>query len=159
VGHLVRWFPGAKVLYLARHPIDVVTSFWRRAQDDPQAAGWAAVDVDSFVQRYRRNVALAQGWAERRPGQVRLLRYEDLVDDPDGVLEALLQFVDAPFAPDAVTGEDRVGDQGDRYVWGDVRRQTKDWQEFIDLVTAVDIERRLESTMARLGYTPHAALG
>jgi len=50
---LWRTFPRAQFLYVYRHPVDVFSSYRRRAADDP-AAGWAArLTPEDFCKAYR----------------------------------------------------------------------------------------------------------
>src|SRR5918993_578669 len=47
---LVATFPRARFLYIHRHPVDVFTSYRRRAALDPQAS-WANIRLDEFCRR------------------------------------------------------------------------------------------------------------
>jgi acyl transferase domain-containing protein/acyl-CoA synthetase (AMP-forming)/AMP-acid ligase II/pimeloyl-ACP methyl ester carboxylesterase len=93
------WFENARYIHLVRHPYAVVESFSRMRmhklvgydQADPYAVAesiWAASN---------RNVLdLA---AQVGPDRYRLMRYEDLVRDPEPLLHELCEFLGVPYDP------------------------------------------------------------
>jgi hypothetical protein len=151
-GHLMRWFPGARLLYIARHPVDVITSYWRRAEADEDSAAWARLELETFASLYAKRTAAAQRWARLRPSAFRILRYEDLVHDPERTLEAVCRFAGADFDRTAIEASDRRGPRWDPHLWGPAVEQTKDWRDFIAADVAHALEERLSQPLAALAY-------
>jgi hypothetical protein len=49
--HLWATFPDARLLAITRDPVDAYASYRRRSADDPDG-GWAAVPIDTFIDRW-----------------------------------------------------------------------------------------------------------
>jgi tetratricopeptide (TPR) repeat protein len=87
-----RLFPNAKILFVQRHPCDVVLSCFI-TRFEPNAALANFVALESTAKRYGE---LRKFWSQCRsilPLIVHLVRYERLVEDADSELRALLAFL------------------------------------------------------------------
>jgi tetratricopeptide (TPR) repeat protein len=94
-----RLFPGAPILFVERHPYDVVLSCFM-ANFRLNRAMRSFTDLHEAALTYD---AVFTAWheAEARLGlNVHRVRYERLVGDPEGELRAALSFIGADFAPD-----------------------------------------------------------
>ncbi|MEO5579031.1 MAG: sulfotransferase [Gemmatimonadaceae bacterium] len=107
IGTLLKWYPGARVIYLIRDPRAACASLlqapWRTnpgsdAQgvkpDRMRRLGLLHDDSCSWrrnVDRYRRD------W--ERDGRVMLVRYEDLASSPESALRTVCHFIGAEFDP------------------------------------------------------------
>lgn len=102
---------GDQVCYVGviRHPLDVAVS----CKDFVDAAGMYPEPMHAYLRRHPKPVeAFVRSWAdttralmalgERRPENCVICRYEDLVEDPAGVVGDILGFIGE--APDAATG-------------------------------------------------------
>lgn len=93
---IARVFPDARFILALRHPADVVLSnFMQNFRANEAMANFctpedAAVFYDRVMTLWRRS-------AELMPLQVHAIRYEDLVDDFDGQVTRLLDFLDLPW--------------------------------------------------------------
>jgi hypothetical protein len=105
---------------IIRHPLDVAMS----CVDFCQAAGVYPAVLHPYIVRYPQPVeAFARSWidaakalislGERRPDQVVVCRYEDLVAAPHETISDVLGFLGAPeatdFISDALTGVENLG--------------------------------------------------
>ena len=98
VGLLQRIFPGAPLVFLARHPCDVVLScFMNNFQFNSGTVHF--VRLDTTVKLYCDAMALWLLYRERLPLNHIMLRYEDLVTQPEAELRRLLEFLKAPWSP------------------------------------------------------------
>ena len=97
-GLLQRIFPGAPLVFLARHPCDVVLScFMNNFQFNSGTVHF--VRLDTTVRLYCDAMALWLLYRERLPLNHIMLRYEDLVTQPEAELRRLLEFLGASWSP------------------------------------------------------------
>lgn len=105
----------AGAIYIVRNPADIVPSYAHHEgkdfdtiitmmADDTAAldywAGRRSPNVPQLVGSWSGNVA---SWVDQAPFPVLLVRYEDLLDKPDGMLESILEFLRMPHTPERVT--------------------------------------------------------
>lgn len=149
-------FPHSRLLYVHRHPVDVLSSYRRRAQVDPDG-GWAAIDVDEFCRRYERSVTRVQRWLDAGHRDLLLVSYEAFVTDPATVFVEVCAFLDEPFVAEAV--EERQPQPGrwlaDPHLWDGIVPQTKRWTDYLSPHEAALMQRRLASAMQLVGYAPY----
>ncbi len=96
--YVARLFPRADWLLLLRHPCDCVLSCHMQAFGINGGA-LAFASLESTARTY---AAVMQWWEEQRarvPARVHVLRYEDLVQDVPGRLQALMDFLSLPMEP------------------------------------------------------------
>lgn len=106
-------WPELKVIIIARDPIASIRSWretsygWQPALDDPKAGLWRRMygQIPSCQTPLERRAHLwnllidrAEEVAGRYPSQVRMLRYEELVEKPAEVVSALYEHIGAPDA-------------------------------------------------------------
>lgn len=97
-GLLQRIFPGAPLVFLARHPCDVVLScFMNNFEFNSGTVHFTR--LDSTVRLYCDAMALWLRYRERLPLNHIMLRYEDLVTEPEAELRRLLEFLGASWSP------------------------------------------------------------
>jgi hypothetical protein len=101
---LLEMFPDARFVHIIRDPYDIYPStlhLWRslytiQGLQRPSWSGLQQYILDTFTHMYQR---LEEGKRRIPPGRFREVRYEDLVRDPLGQLEALYRALDlADFA-------------------------------------------------------------
>lgn len=86
VDTLLEWFPDARIVFLVRDPRAVCYSIAR--------APWGSDDMYRSARKWWRAAAAADALATEP--RVRVVRYEDLTDDPVPSVAALLDFVGVP---------------------------------------------------------------
>ena len=139
----------ATFVCLVRHGLDVVCSL-KEFSDELQ--GYIH-ELHGYVARYPRPLeAFAHAWAdvtrglldfaERRPGNVLLCRYEDLVTEPEATLEQIVTYLGEPFEPGLVEAAFRKKDV----------KGLGDWKTY----SKPAVER---SSLARWKQLPGDALG
>jgi hypothetical protein len=166
VPHILSAFPNAKVLYMCRHPVDVMSSYRRRKQAEPEAR-WCDISVDEFCHRYEAGATRALQFAQSRPATVRIVRYEDFTHRTGPTLRDVCDFLDIA-ADDARTpgaGTRQETWRVDPHLFEPITPDTKLWRDHLDVGDAMLVERRLAPTMRLLGYerytsaTPSEAVG
>jgi len=146
-------FPRCRMLYLCRHPVEQFASYRRRAKDDADA-GWAALSVGDFCVDYLRSTQTVLRAQQSRRAPLLLVHYEELTSNTEEAFHRICDFLGVPFEPEALRGSnpERIRWPADPHLFGDVRRQTKVWQELVSPLEAVEIEERLTRVMGALGY-------
>ncbi|TDJ74615.1 MAG: sulfotransferase [Planctomycetota bacterium] len=94
---LARAFPEMRFVMLVRDLRAIVAS-----QNRKQGSGAGKRPLLFYVRHWRKSVALTRSFLDHEgelSGRVQLLRYEDLVRDPQARLEELCAFLDTPFTP------------------------------------------------------------
>ncbi len=149
-------FPKARLLYIHRHPVDVFSSYRRRALADP-AADWAHLDVGDFCRRYEASTARVLAWSAKGHENIRRVRYEQFTRDVAAEFAAICTFLAEPFDRSAVEErhENPARWWGDPHLWGPVVASTKRWDEYMTPAEAFEIQRRLASVMGELDYEPY----
>ena len=162
VRHLGVAFPQARFIFVIRHPLDVLSSFWKRAKDDPAQARWANVTPDEFVARWTRWVGTALELSRVEP-RFMFLRYEDFTGRTEEAVRRILDHVGEPFDEACLLAghleltepmTDLPPEVRQRAVFKPLTTTTKRWEDFLDAATAEDVERRLADAMAMVGYQP-----
>ncbi len=103
---LLRIYPGAKLLCLYRHPMDVIASGieacpWglRGYGFDPYIAASPGNAVLALARYWNDNTAAILATEAQFPESCHRVRYEDLVADPDGTATELFKFLGVPPVP------------------------------------------------------------
>lgn len=156
IGRLWRAFPEAQFLYIYRHPVDVFSSYRRRAKADPAAAWAARITPTDFCRSYQAWAERALDWQDQRRN-LHMIRYEDFTRHPAREFRTICEFLEEPFEPQAVRepNPDLNRWRGDPLLWGEIVPATKDWRDHMTAPEADVIQSRLSQVMGRLGYDPY----
>ncbi|MDE2109229.1 MAG: sulfotransferase, partial [Gammaproteobacteria bacterium] len=111
LGMLQRIFPGAPVIFMLRHPCDVVLScFLTNMELNSGTVHFTR--LDSSVELYCKVMALWQRYTEVLPLNCQRVRYEDLLDDPEATLRQVLAFLGVPWSDDVLRHVEHVAQRG-----------------------------------------------
>ncbi|MFP3914643.1 MAG: sulfotransferase family protein [Actinomycetota bacterium] len=151
-------YPGARILHMIRDPRDRFASVQARWGNRLGGVGAGAAE-------WMQSAHLALSNQRRHPHGYRVVRYEDLVSDPEGALGGVCEFIDAPWSDRMLemTGAGEFREAGGNSSYGrrrpgaispdsigryrTVLHPTQ--VEFLELTTG--------ETMRRLGYLPGGA--
>jgi Sulfotransferase family len=149
-------FPRARLLYIHRHPVDVYSSYRRRAAVD-RAGGWADLDVRTFAERWTTSTAHVLSWLDSDNRNLLVIRYESFVEDPVTAVNRICAFLDEPFEAQTVeeTRPDLRRWPVDPNLWGAIVPTTKAWRDHISTEEAAMVQYLTGSVMKRLGYQPY----
>lgn len=95
-GLIRRALPQARILNLARDPMDVCFSNYRALLGD--AFPWS-YQLDALAAHYRQYRRVMAHWHAAMPGQIMDVPYEDLVRDTEATMRAVLDFCGLPWEP------------------------------------------------------------
>lgn len=110
VDTLLEWFPDGRVVHMIRDPRAVYVSDLRRRRIKPRKPySWLGrvpglLPAAMLLQTtwvWRGAARLHAAYETRYPGRYRLVRFEDVLRDPDATLSALFEFLGVPLPPDA----------------------------------------------------------
>ena len=92
--HLI--LPNAKIIDARRHPMACCFSNFKQLFADGQEFTY---DLDDMARYYRAYTTLMKHWDRVLPGSVLRIHYEHVVEDLEGQLRRLLDFLELPFEP------------------------------------------------------------
>jgi hypothetical protein len=103
---LLSVYPEAKFICLHRHPMDVIASGieacpWGLANYgfEPYVAGAPGNSVLALARYWADHAAAIVAVEDKYPGNCHRVRYEDLVEDPEGVMQEIYSFIGVQPAP------------------------------------------------------------
>lgn len=97
-GLIARLFPGSPILFVARHPCDVVWSCFM-TNFELNAGTVHFTSLESTVRLYCTVMSLWRTYADVLHPNWQQVRYEDLVADPEAVLRKVTAFIGLPWSP------------------------------------------------------------
>jgi hypothetical protein len=150
-----RALPDAMMIYVVRHPVDVLSSYWHRFAFDPNET-WADIGVDAFCETYASETMAVLGSAQRLHDRLTIVRYDLLTSDPEPVVRSLCSFIGEPFLDEMLTFSDRLGDRFALHSADEIVVRTKDWHDFVSEEIAQTVEERLTEPMRALGFKRYA---
>jgi len=140
-------FPRAKMIYIARHPVDIYSSFRKRLLDDSklgkpeEVLSWLRISPEAFCTLYRKSWESYKASKHEFESAVCLVRYEDLAERFEDAWKLILKFL-------GESSEWSERDFRDRVLLG-----TKRWQDYISEAEARFIENELSSELNALDYS------
>ena len=153
-------FPGARHVWIHRHPLDVYASYRRRGLDEQaqkltptEGARWLAVTPEDFIARYQQGITAMREAVQRNPSGHYVLSYEALVKDPETVFTGVCDFLSIPFEEQCVQGGDQeVNDPRDPFLSKPIQNKTKNWMTFVSPEEAEQIQNALAEEFEFLQY-------
>jgi tetratricopeptide (TPR) repeat protein len=94
LGLIAMLYPKARIVLCMRDPMDNCLSIYRQPLTGPHAY---AHDLETLGQFYALHTQLARHWQEMFRSRLLVLRYEELVDNPEQVTRGLLAHCGLPF--------------------------------------------------------------
>jgi hypothetical protein len=109
VPQLLQWFPNAKIVHTFRDPRAIYSSRKKKAENKPEQSPRAGLRrlgmpfelISSLhvILNWRRVERYHRQYEAKYPGRYALMKYEDLVQQPQATLERLCDFLDIPLTP------------------------------------------------------------
>ena len=91
VDTILKVFPRAKFVFMIRNPLDIAASLKRRKQEGK---------LYQMVVGWNKGLNLMERYRSAYPQQLLAVRYEDLVDDPEGQIKQLFSFLQLDYRPE-----------------------------------------------------------
>lgn len=111
LGMLQRIFPGAPLIFMLRHPCDVVLScFLTNLELNSGTVHFTRLDTS--VELYCRVMSLWRRYTEVLPLNCQQVRYEDLLDNPEATLRQVLTFLGLSWSDKVLRHVEKVAERG-----------------------------------------------
>lgn len=91
-----RVFPNAKIIMVLRHPCDSILSCFMQ-NFVPSRIAVQMLDLKSTATLYAETMALFEQFRAVMPMDLHIVKYENLVIDPEGEMRKVFQFIDLPW--------------------------------------------------------------
>lgn len=155
--HLKHTFPNGRFLYVHRHPVNVLASYRRRAQNDP-GARWADIGIADFCGEYERSTSAVLSWLDAGADDLLMVGYENFTSDPETSFREICGFLDERFEQEALIENDPDPRKwrGDPLLWGPIVTTSDLWRDHVSKIEVNSIQSRLAPLMRRLGHAPYA---
>lgn len=154
---LARAFPEARFVFSLRHPADVVLSNFMQHYVPNEAY----VHFDTLDETVATYVQIMNLWKRIRPlieARTLVVRYEDLVDDPEAEVAAACRFLGIDFDPDMLDPEARLKDRErvrtnsyEQVAQNIYRRSAGRWQNY--RAALMPYRDRLQPFLDEYGYS------
>lgn len=146
-------YPDAKVIIVCRHPVYTFSSFMKRRKIQPDAK-WLHIDPATFTAGYFKAQAVAINVQKKYAKKVKIILYEDFVDNPQEAFKSICQFLTEQFEQAPISeGEDSLQSwKFDPLLAQPITSKNQNWREHISQSDAAYIETRLHDTMNQFGY-------
>ncbi|MCK4761719.1 MAG: sulfotransferase [Candidatus Aminicenantes bacterium] len=152
--HQILWtFPHARILWMVRHPVDIITSSIKRAKIDKNYKNYW--NVHNFVTEYRNSFRLFDFYKKRFKNRITLVKYEDFVGNPAGEMGRICAFLDETYSEDAlvVAEHEKFKWKPDPHLSADIVKKTeRKWQDHLSLEDAGKIEAGLQDLMKKYNF-------
>jgi len=156
----LNYFPNLKLLAIVRNPCAVLASWMSNSKEFPAGSvPWLEWRLGACKNQCRaENFFGFYKWRESTnifldlqamfPDRVRVVRYEDLVEDPIGISESLFKFVDLPFGEQTkhFLDESRKRHTDNPYAVYKSKDVKDNWRGNLDARIVKDIEQELIGT-------------
>ena len=163
---LARAYPDAQFVVIQRDPRAVIASMSALTKRDPTQKA----HILSFLRHWRKYAAFIS-YYQSHPllmGRIHILKYEELVSDPEKSMQQLCAFLDIPFDVamldsrnyvDHATGNIWKGNSSfDKIMTGIETAPLKQWHDELDLLTLKTIELVCGPEMVLNAYAPDTSL-
>lgn len=157
-------FPRSKLLFIYRHPIDVFSSYKKRLKKSidlnskKSELRWLKIEPDRFCKMYQQSIDIALKESADRPEQLLPIMYEELVNYPENTIQKICKFLDESYEENCLIQDETnlAKFEVDPYLFGKIKKVTKDWSDFVSETDARYIEDGLQAVMNRLGYSRYS---
>ena len=95
VGYIRVAFPNAKFIHIKRDAVDsCISMFTQHFANNQQLFTY---DFEDLADRYKHYVDIMKHWNKLFPNHILNVKYEDLVEDTEGMTKKILDFIDMPW--------------------------------------------------------------
>ena len=155
VSAFINSFPGSKAVVLIRDPRAVTAS---------NIASGGKYPIFFLTRQWRKLAFLADYLKKEWAGEIHVLKYEDLVDDPEAEVRKLCEFVGLPFEEELLDinnyldGDNKSWRQNTNYGYTTKQRINGDsldrWRQMLKRPELIEVELIARDWMEYFGYEP-----
>jgi hypothetical protein len=169
---LLEWFPQAKIIHTFRDPRAIVVSTIKKVRTKQRGSlyskvlsgpGWLLDPLITPVETFH----ISQAWFDAAhlhtryekfyPQQYRLVRFEDLINEPPKQIKQICDFLEIPFQEAMLAEVDTVNSsyQAQRHsASGFEKKATERWKEHINPLVKAWFSTMGRKQLKQFGYTP-----
>lgn len=159
-------YPDCKIIFCARHPVDVYSSYRKRligsidAGIDRKRLGWLELSPKTFCRKYLRHTSIAIQEAESHYNSMMIIRYEDFTKNYNSTIKGILHYLEEPDEVLSLDNEEgnSVAGGNRRTVLSAVNPRTKNWKDYMSAEEGELIEDRLSESMRYFHYKKYSAV-
>ena len=96
--HLI--MPNAKIIDARRYPLECCFSMFKQLFAQGQEFSYGLAEAGSYYKSY---VKLMNHWAKVLPGKILRVNNEDIIDDLEGQVKRMLDYLEIPFEEECIT--------------------------------------------------------
>ncbi|MBI1833537.1 MAG: sulfotransferase [Candidatus Andersenbacteria bacterium] len=146
-------FPDAQCIFLLRHPVDVFSSYRRRAQIEDKP--WMKIDARKFVDLFENAVLLAKKQQRQTPAGMKIVKFEDITNAPKKSVSDLCTYLGIPFEENMLSYNPKESTRSaDPLLTKAIvpSQNTKQWRDFLSAEDAEYVQSELSALMKEFGY-------
>jgi hypothetical protein len=149
---VIEAYPRSKIIIMIRHPVEVFSSHKRRHESTNE--GWLDLTPYSFSQRYLRDFKDIKKYSLKYD-QTLLVKYENFTSYPEEIFQKICSFVGVDFEIPPIKGEckELSGWDPDPYLSRPITPITKNWNEYLGIDEAKQVEETLAEEISEVGYS------
>jgi len=153
--HQILWtFPNSRIIWMIRHPIDIITSSIKRAKTDKKYINYW--NTESFINEFKGSYYKYNFYKRFFNQNIIMIKYEDFVNDTVNQLKKICDFIDEPFCEDSLTLKDHEVPKWKSYspyIFSDIVNKTdRDWKEYLSMEEGEKIETVLKYLMEEFNF-------
>ena len=156
--HQILWtFPNSRIIWMIRHPIDIITSSIKRAKKDERYKNYW--ETDNFIQEFRTCFYRYEFLAKEFKKNILLVKYEDFVNAPEDELKRICGFLGEPYDSESltITKKETPKWKSESHLFSGIVTNTgRNWQDHLSLEDAKKIETALENVMEKYQFDFYA---
>ncbi|NJL40535.1 MAG: sulfotransferase [Leptolyngbyaceae cyanobacterium SL_1_1] len=153
VDQLLTWYPKARIIWMVRDPKAVVSSLLK--------VEWASSHAYVNAETWRDSMLLFdEKWSKDR--RVKLLKYEDIVVDPESKLREICEFIDEDYDSVMLERSEESSPIINRTGWADTHLRAalkpvnsaslEKWRSSLSTTQVAVVEKITRDTMIKYGY-------
>jgi len=144
-------YPDAKMIHLIRDPRDVAVSIKSRGWDKP---------LEKTCRKWQKSAQLGKIQQDKYANSYMVVRYEDLVGNPESITQKVCDLVELDYRPDLLKMDAQLGWRGSNSHFDDLGYEHEGisekaigrYTEYLDLVDVAFIEDFLKEEMIEWQY-------
>jgi hypothetical protein len=157
--HQILWtFPNSRIIWMIRHPLDIITSSIKRSQSDEKYKNYW--NTENFIEEFKGSFHRYDFYKRLFKGNIMLIKYEDFVNDPVNQLKQICSFLNETFSEDSLTLKNQEIPKWKPYspfIFSNIVNKTdRNWKEYISMKDAKKIETALQYLMRKYNFNSYA---
>lgn len=153
--HQIVWtFPNARIIWMIRHPLDIITSSIKRSKSDEKYQNYW--NTDNFIKEFKESFNRYNFYNRLFKENIMLVKYEDFVNDPVTQFKQVCSFINESFNEDSLilkNHEIPKWKPHSPFIFSNIVNKTdRNWTDYISMKDAQKIETALQDLMRKYNF-------